>query len=1173
MHTFQKKQIAVAVGTAFVAVAAGSALAAPTLRASGGVVTNNNLNAADIQSLYGASPVALTAGKKINVKVYLVADSSTSQGRIVFADSVGSAGAAVKFGVNDTSSNHIQFYTLDSAGAKVSIDSVAVDTNTGTTIDSTKADSTGGIATLTATFTADATIRFKIDSTGALQYAKDSASSFASVKIGMGPAGGFFFSDRDGDTSFDSAGTADTAANKFTLDSAAIVAGHTLAPTPTVKTKDTDTNGVVDGVTVETYSPITLAATNFKGRVTPTDDNAVDSANSLADSVSITLVAATTGTVTSLTFDPTTVNWTRGDSAADLAASPKILNTGVVDTSAPFKILMNIDSTAAAPAYSSLVVESTGSASVKLLDSAGNDSAVAAGVGATWPTTFSDNARPILRSATWESSSKRLYMNFSEAIAKLDGVNDSNNIRDALENITFGSSNTTLAAQNFNDNLNTDSVNIEANAELVGNARLTLKNVTSSVLNSTIKVSKRLSLGEPGDVAYAGANDSQGTANGFDTTGGYKSSANEVIYFDGSVTVATHAKTLTFDSNNCTISGTLDSANAISRVDISCSGQTLSTDSAASIKDHFKVSVYDTASPINPTPTSAFLGTTDSVTVSGTTVSIKLPTALARTNMTKLTVQYDTQWGDSLGFLKFQSDTAGTTKAVVGSTMTLDSSNLPFFVVTGKAPLFSADVSGTLSGFTGDAKVTSYLAKWIDAKVTNANAYDTTGAASGITGGKVTNPGDKVATDLALEFADSQGLADKVAVELNKAKPGSITVYVELMRSNDAVKKATGAGDSSNMQDWLQAHARISTARGTAITAGAAGEKDPVYEVQLDPVTGKITGRLDGLVKIAMTKTKFKDAAGNSVAAQSGSPGLAFLKSDGTFDSSASNGVNVSKSIKGATAFNYLLGVDAPFDVANSLRDVFVVSVLERPGQAAAIVTSGDPLAANYVPWQPNILQAGDAPKGRYNAVGLVDSTGAFQSLDVTKVIANTLDTGGATNWQLVGVGDLNRKGNAPLNDRDFHKQFITLDASNRPLSSFFMDANQDMALTMSGNLAGVATEAADGAVAARGIAATLTKRYAFAWANGGGSQKIWHLTNTGASGASTGMKAGWSLISAGSTMPAACATATSTNCASHVLVVGARHNPVSWVLTDGAIPTVAAGSPYFVFVKGAVTN
>lgn len=1216
MQAFKRKQIALAVGGALTMVASGAALAGaiPALRTNGVVVADRAL-AGETQkkALFSASGLA-SSSAAIKLKLYVTAGAeTTATAGVIFADSTGTASTA------DSAIPRVGLDTAATLGAPDSgnqIDVYAESIGTVAAVNlATAIDSVGGANPPTAVHTVagayaltmnvsnaalDTVQFFKVDSAGKLQYSANGNATtpvWQPVKVRMtqdttGSQG--FVTDLNNDSIFDT--SVDSAANLLkTFAAQDVLASHTLLPVPTLKTRDGDSNGVVDGLTMETYSPLaTFTATNVKGRV-KTTGAAGDSANAIADSVAITLTAGGSASTWTLTFDPTVVNWTTGDSAADLAATTKILNTGITNADAPFSIML--DTAAASSLYSSVVVESTGSASVKLRDSSGNDSAAAYAFGVSFPgsaNTMADGALPVVRSATYEAGTtavpvRKLRINFSEAITQIVGGADSSDVKELVENIAYGTAfpGTTLAAANFNDNLAIDSngatVSIGNSTDSTANAMLTVNDVSSGFLNKALLISKRITLGEPGDSSYAGIADSLGTTNGLDSQGGYASAANEVLSSGGTVTVTAHATSLAL--SGCTsASGVLDSNNAVFRIDLEC-GQTLAKDSSATFKDHFKVTVFDDSAAggsVAPDSTSAWL-MDSAVTLSGSTVQLLLPTALARQYMKTLTVDYvGKNWGDAKDALKFASDTAGTLKAVDSGSKNV---TLPFFVTAGKAPLFSADMTGTISNLPGssaDGKITAYLAKWLGAGIDNAEQYDSAVVAAGsaVSGGKVTNPGDKVATDLALEFDNTTNILLSVASELNKAKPGKIPVYVELIRSNDAVKggQNTGGGDTAagdatspnTKENFVQAHARLSTTRSGAKGVGA-GEKDPIYEVTLDPVSGAIEGRLTGNVKFTIVKSK--DLAGNPV--QKAKAGLGFLRSDGTFDSVASNAgvVSVAKAIKNNTAFNLLIGVDAPFERATSLQDVFVVTVLEVPGQAAKLVTSGDPGASNYAAWKPNILMPADAPKGRTTALGLVDSTGTAVTLDASKVVANTLAA--ASTWQTLGVGNLDRKTGAVGDvSGNWTKQFITLNGDTMPLSSFAADGTFDMSLTMAGNAVGIAMEDKTGAVATKNIVmsggSVYDKRFAFAWANGNGTaQKIWHLTKTAATVA---LKPGWNLVSAAATNPTAC-SGSATNCVSHLLQVGANSTPLSWVASDGAMPALTTGAPVFMFVKGTVTN
>lgn len=151
----------------------------------------------------------------------------------------------------------------------------------------------------------------------------------------------------------------------------------------------------------------------------------------------------------------------------------------------------------------------------------------------------------------------------------------------------------------------------------------------------------------------------------------------------------------------------------------------------------------------------------------------------------------------------------------------------------GQSTLLTQDVQGKIDGALPGSIVNAYLAYWADAATP---AFTT----ASIISGKITNSGDKVATDLAIEFLGGIGTFDplpvRIATELNKVAPASpakpgiadavpagvaslIPVYVKLVRSNDVASTAAQSGT----QNYLNARAILGTTLAAVAAATPAG--------------------------------------------------------------------------------------------------------------------------------------------------------------------------------------------------------------------------------------------------------------------------------------------------------------------------------------------------------------
>ena len=242
------------------------------------------------------------------------------------------------------------------------------------------------------------------------------------------------------------------------------------------------------------------------------------------------------------------------------------------------------------------------------------------------------------------------------------------------------------------------------------------------------------------------------------------------------------------------------------------------------------------------------------------------------------------------------------------------------------------------------------------------------------------------------------------------------------------------------------------------------------------------------------------------------------------------------------------------------------------------LVTSAEPGQRNFVGFEPNLITGKD---GRA-ALGGKDSTGALLPVDAS-LIKPTAKLAASTAWQLVGVGNLDRKSTAPgLVAKDWPRLFVTLDGSGVPIANWTGvgdTGSTDLALTMAGNKSGVASEATGGdTVSTIALGANaVAQRFAFAFANDGGTaDKLFFLTKASTP---TSIPVGWSLVTAPAAWNNAGGIPTDI---SHVLKVGAGYSGVSTFVRgtgsteDGATNPaglVAADEPVFVFARKIVAG
>jgi hypothetical protein len=434
-------------------------------------------------------------------------------------------------------------------------------------------------------------------------------------------------------------------------------------------------------------------------------------------------------------------------------------------------------------------------------------------------------------------------------------------------------------------------------------------------------------------------------------------------------------------------------------------------------------------------------------------------------------------------------------------------------------------------------------------------------------------------------------------------------------KGNQAVQ---AAGESSSQgQNYLEAHAILSTTYAGAKAAGgvvhAADTQDPIYEVMLDPNTGKISGRLTGDVSIKV---------GSST---SSNRGLRFLDAYGADTATATphgSSLVAAKSatnlaLPGTANLNLLMGIDpksANFGAIDALNP-FVLLVHQDSTGKYTLLTSADPLAANYMPFKPDVLNMATGTGG-------IAVRGTVP-LSVTDVKAFDLPV--SANWALYGFGKpamAAKPAVATAPDKAFPRKFVGLVTKSgaaldgKPVSFWTGDAGLigppntggDLAMSMAANKVGVATElqtdtgSLTGPTLSNiGDANTVKNAVAIAWRNADGALdgataklgKIYVAQATGpfapvapATLAAPTLAPGWSLVTVPGTLGASVSSLgdkvdavikvgaqvgfTGTTLTTQGTGSGVGTGQFSWFAVDGAMPALTAGEAVFVHAKAA---
>ncbi len=1104
MQKFSKKQIALAVSASLLA---GSALAA------NGVPAPRSATPLVVTAQGAGTPADLYAtagytGGTLTFKAFLDSGAgATADG--VTGDATGTAGVlqvagGVASGALVTTdatlaNNHVVVYTgADAAtGAKLSVTSAVL------------GDTTDGVAAVTVVLANPGAGKgFRINA-GKLEYSADTtdATKWAVVKVDIrsvatkeiyaeeGTAAGFI------------------AANDFELTTTGITGQEvktSLIPAlKSVKTRATA--GLVDGITFETYSPLSGLA-NDDVDVGTVAQGGVTKTAALTAGWTAQAKAGATNTYEVFFATPASIDWTAGDATADTAAySSALFNTGVVGAGLPFSVV-NTATAANQTAYTEIFDEATGAA-VKF----------ATGLAASAAT---DGAAPVLKAAEYQAAAGSLVLTLSEPLAFIGGgAADANDIRKVLENVTLDG--TKLAADY---QLRSAAANASiANDATKKTAALTITGLGASRTNvegKAVAVLPTIALQD----AYVGNTEANlDTAGVGSVTGAAEGAA-------GSVTATLNNTVAWADSTARGYYATGD----LTKIDniVVDFGKALSVKAGKSLDKAFKVTFTAVSALENgPGYTFNWFPAASEVTVTGNTIKFTLPTDLLRSNLRDL--------GDGIGDtsvtynggtdLPLQANINAGTKVDVASGT--EHVILPLTATSAAQGLYTMDVKADLKAPAG-SKVVAYLAKWVD----NATAA---AASTSVLSGKVSIPGDKWATDVALTLAGGAGgvgdVETAVDTQLKATKPAAVPAWIVVNRSNDLVKGGSNNGNTN--ENYLVASATLYGDAATA-TAAAVANQSTVFEVAVDPKTGNISGRLTGNLKL-------KNTAGNT-----NERGLVFISTSGSLVNTAAGAAQSQALVDATGKARFLIGAGPKKDLKDAgavFKDAFVLLVGETQADDGSIgyklLTSAEPSMSNFLPFSSNLVAGNDA-------LGTV-------TLDVANI--KTASLANSTSWQLVGAGNLDRSAKAAA-AISLPRLLVGLNGST-PTSFWSNDtAATDIGLTLLGNKSGVAVEAADKDVNTVASGSnTKANAFAFAFANdvAAANNKLFFLTKTAEAPA---LPVGWALVAANATsLPSDVSMA---------LFAGSNHVGIgsSWATGDTAA-TLTVGQPLFVYAKKAIAG
>lgn len=1187
MHNFNKKQIALAVAAGLGSMAAHAGVVFQVGATAPAVGT---VNAAAVTSLYKVGGDA--TANAVNIVVRLNGAPSASAGLA----SQGVTDSMIYWNQAQSTSDSLNDFVISYGTAATLIPAAELGLSAGSVM-----SQGGGLAAATQKFvftlSPGANRNVRIDNaSGKLQYAGTNGV-FGDINVlvkqgdsAVAATAGLL--DSTGSTVSASITTtvktgksltlqaeAKTRATNGLLDGLLIDFRHPLAATPGAS--DIVLNPVIVGDVTQNSAAIT-GATGVTQTITAGAGFVMDSAN--LDSTGLPYASGSAAPNTALTITVTgmdKVDWMSGGASADAAVyAAKTFNTGKQGAGVPYAIKA-WDTSAALTGKSityANVFDETSGVALKY-DSNGVDPL---GTFNITTAAYKDGAAPIAVKAEFDPTSAgatkgTLVVTFSETLQRSDStgvgalpggaITPDNTERKILNTISFTASgvSTSIGALGFNSG---ETIGIADSANPSGQTELKLTNVPIAVLNTTtpntLTVNKRITVLSPAGTDGAGAGYSS-TVDKLDTSGALLGAATnlatgsnfgapsvfETVTGSG-VQITKKVVATTFAGSTCSAFTAADE-NFMGQIVCTFSGA-ISKSSAANFTDKFLITTVDSA-------TTPFAGTSagqsmvnffahdSAVNVSGSTLTIDLPTTMRTVTASAMRLTYL----DTTGMLL---DSSGAAIAAAANQVV----SLPFSSTASNQMLYTMDAKGKLVGATNGSRITAYLAKWID-------AADQTKLISTLSHGRITNPGDKVATDVLLTVDNAaydddglaatgnKSLAGLIDDQLATARPAAVRAYVHVTRTNDTARGNSGNSATGANADNLQ------WAKATINTDPTVAAGETVYVVSVDPKSGVVSGRLTGQVGI-----KTAPALGNV-----GNRGLAFVQTDGKLafpDTANPVGASPAKAqamVKGDGSYRLFIGADSKSN-ATDLSDAFILMILEENSGSTTtrrLVTSADTQASNYVAFKTNLSQTKDA--------GRID----LGNLTLANLVKADLTT--STAWQLVGAGYLDRKIpaiGAPLLPRLF-VQLDTAQATPMPEGVWLNDQKTgDMALSMVANRAGVATEGTTGDTVS--TFAPKANAVAFGFMNDGGTNakqngtalKSLFFMNKASEDVALPAST-WSLIS----VPKSWETTLPTG-VTMILKVGAGYgtNNVSWSKDAGdAAITLKANEPVFVFSKTAV--
>jgi len=1229
MQTFSKKKIALAVGASLLVMASAAqatAPAAPTARSVPVLVTP--ASQANANSLYGTTGFTGT----LPVNVYFTAPADTTSPAIAFA--VLSAGAD---GLLVNAANNLGTTT----GASVATDDIAVYAGTAGASQINLRVPTASVAfTANANTASAANAAFSIvvsgtealrivAASGVLEYTTDitaASPTWLPVSVAIQAP-----SATNAILATDSTAAPNTTPIAAVAGQAAL---NTVAPTPTVKTRATA--GLVDGVVIDTITPLTGApvVNSASAALTVTSNIAPASATDFAvlqtapaTGVTSAVVAGATAQYSVVFGTPLTVDWTTGNAAADAAVyTAANFNTGVTNAFTVAATATAANQASYANVYTALGV----AAKLASLPAA------------------TDGANPSITKAEYDTFSGRLILTISEP-STLFTTAPHDSTREVAENVFVGTAGTTadpsLAALALNNDLDL-SVGV-TNASGLATLTITDLNAGNNTSNlgdlvlaaGKVTVSSGIALKETNDSGYSSTTPALDTTaladvNGVQLRGGVLSNSGVIEGASGTGIVAVAAQTvIDFDgiSPHAPVGNTIASAQTsnvepdkIAQITVKFettheiafgAGKT-----AADLVGKIRVTVFGDAIGNGAPQNWQFFPTASQMAIStaGDALTITLPTALIYANIGGIVTDANVEYLDLDSTAKVNGDNLLVGKndaTVVVQPGNVDVS-IPLVASSLSNTLYTQNITGTLTGAANGSLMRAYIAKWIDQPVAGKPLVD-------VSAGRITMKDDRLVADLALDLIAGNtwaAVSQRIQTELNKTAPQPIQAWIHIHRSNDAMPTATGdsGGPASGLsgvadQRFLDVRAAL------GITFPGNSPDKILYEVKIDPVKGTITSpRIAGLLTMNSRSTtklgrglQFLDADGNLTSANSPAM-VAEFGCTGTFNCASTTPATqpitltppvVAEGQVGANgAFNMIVGTDAktPEQIAN-MKDTFLLLVNYDPTTTNllpglniqdqfTLVTSADKDASNFVPFEPNLITL----KGVRTDLSTIVAPATTAPVQTLAQIHRTALTAGSNHWELIGMGNLDRK--APLSNVNLPRFMVGLDpVSGYPISIWTGDvadygivqlgwplnpttsaptpaAPADMAFSMLGNKSAVVSQGTNGDTV--GAVGVKPNAVAFAFSDddstfGPVHKVVFGKAKLAGDDVPTGVPANWSLVS----VPTAWTTTLPPEIGMIINVGAQADAQYTWVLGDATTPTLEAGQPVFVYTTATITG